>query len=138
MFSLPQINCATRVGSNSAWLASGSKTTAQITIVECVTPAPLVLESFDVESSRIMAILYVPPTDMCEATLTATIKRVSMRDTLRNMGTLTNLPPHLATVWMGGECGKYAIACVCEAYIVLLHVRSIEHMLVCEACSYES
>ncbi len=101
-----QINCAARVGDNSAWLASGSQKSAQITIVECVTPAPLVLESFNVESSRIIAIMYVPPATHCDTTLTATMKRVSLRDTLRNMGTLTNLPPHLATVWMGAECGK--------------------------------
>ncbi len=102
-----QINCGARVGDNSAWLASGSQKTAQITIVECVTPAPLVLESFNVESSRVMAIVYVPPATHCDATLTATMKRVSLRDTLKNMGTLTNLPPHLPTVWMGAECGKY-------------------------------
>ena len=100
------MQCGTRVGLNSAWLASGDHTSAQIMIVECMTPTPLILESFNVDSSRIMDMVCVPSVTQDEATMTSTLKRMSIRDTLRNMGTLTSLPPHLATVWLGGECGR--------------------------------
>ena len=100
--------CAAKVGRNTAWLAGGDSQLAQVSIVECVTPKPLVLECFKVESSRIMDILYVPPAAITQndATLTATMKRVSMRSTLQGAGTLTTIPPHMATVWMGAQCGR--------------------------------
>lgn len=103
-----QVMCAVKVGQSTAWLAGGGSNFAQVTVVECVTPKPLVLECFKVDSSRIMDILYVPPAaaTQSEATLTATMKRISMRSTLEGAGSLTSIPPHLATVWLGGQCGK--------------------------------
>ena len=105
------MTCAAKVGLNTAWLAGGDRKSAQVTIVECVTPSPIVLECFQVLSSRITDILYVPPAAATqnEATLTATMKRVSMRSTLQGAGSLTTIPPHMATVWLGAQCGKYVI-----------------------------
>ena len=107
-FNYFQVMCAAKVGHSTAWLAGGGSDFAQVTIVECVTPKPLVLECFKVDSTRIMDILYVPPAaaTQSEATLTATMKRMSMRSTLEGAGSLTSIPPHLATVWLGSQCGK--------------------------------
>ena len=103
-----KVMCAAKVGENTAWMAGGGSKKAQVTIVECVTPKPIVLECFEVDSSRIMDILFVPPAAVTQnlATLTATMKRVSMRNTLQGAGSLTSIPPHLATVWLGAQCGK--------------------------------
>lgn len=100
--------CGAKVGLNTAWLAGGDNRSAQVTVVECVTPKPLVLESFKVDSTRVLDILYVPPSaaTQSEATLTATMKRVSMRSTLQGAGTLKAIPPHMATVWLGSQSGK--------------------------------
>ena len=43
-----QVQCAAKVRQTYAWLASGDSRTAQISIVECVTPTPLILECFKV------------------------------------------------------------------------------------------
>ena len=111
MFFFLQVTCAAKVGLNTAWLAGGDRQTAQVTIIECVTPTPIVLECFQVLSSRITDIIYVPPAAVTqnEATLTATMKRVSMRSTLQGAGSLTTIPPHMATVWLGAQCGKYVM-----------------------------
>ena len=106
--SFLQVMCGAKVGQNTAWLAGGDSKLAQVTVVECVTPKPIVIESFKVDATRILDILYVPPAaaTQCEATLTATMKRVSMRNTLQGAGTLKSIPPHMATVWLGAQCGK--------------------------------
>ena len=105
------MTCAAKVGLNTAWLAGGDRQLAQVTVVECVTPNPIVLECFQVNSSRITDVLYVPPATLTQntATLTATMKRVSMRSTLQGAGSLTTIPPHMATVWLGAQCGKYVM-----------------------------
>lgn len=102
------MTCAAKVGQNTAWLAGGNNQIAQVTIIECVTPKPLVLECFKVDSSRILDVLYVPPAAATqnEATLTATVRRISLRSTLQDAGSLTSIPPHMATVWLGAQCGK--------------------------------
>ena len=112
------MTCAAKVGLNTAWLAGGDRQLAQVTVVECVTPNPIVLECFQVNSTRITDVLYVPPAALTqnEATLTATMKRVSMRSTLQRAGSLTSIPPHMATVWLGAQCGKYVIMIIfCQA-----------------------
>ena len=96
--------CATRVGLNSAWLAGGNDESAIVMIVACVTPSPIILECFSVESNRIIDVLYVPPC-VHDSTLTSTMRRASLRDTLQS-GSLNFIPSHIATVWLGAQNGK--------------------------------
>ena len=160
-YYLVQVQCATKVGQSTAWLASGDNTSAHISIVECVTPAPLVLECFKVDlvvcvvvittvvvcllllvfvhcilfhlpsshlplyllcfslpfsclsqvnSKRILDILYVPPSSICpdlnstRDTLQRQVKQ--SKGKMGTIGSLVQLPSYLATVWMGAQCGK--------------------------------
>ncbi len=79
-----------KVGSNEAWFASGDSTCAQVTVVNCITPSPIILESFTVDSARVMTIIYVPPAAIF----------------LSKPGSTPPLPAHMETVWMGTQCGK--------------------------------
>ena len=56
-----QVECATTVGSNGVWFASGNSYLAQVTVMQCMTHCPLILERFMVDSSRIMAIKFLTP-----------------------------------------------------------------------------
>ena len=93
-----QVECATTVGSNGAWFASGNSYSAQVTVVQCMTHCPLILECFTVDSSRIMAIISVPDSS-APMSCPSSLPRDSALD------------PHssdldISTVWMGTQCGK--------------------------------
>lgn len=53
------MHCATKVGKSCAWLASGDNSSAQISIVECVTPSPLILECFKVSLLLLALLLFI-------------------------------------------------------------------------------
>ena len=55
-----QVQCATKVGRSSAWLASGDNSSAHISIVECVTPSPIMLECFKVSTHNIHFSMFLP------------------------------------------------------------------------------
>ena len=93
-FLLPlKVECATKVGSNGAWFASGNSSSAQVTVVQCMTHCPLILECFMVNSARIMAILCVPASPFSTSTLS-------------QQNTLGHYSSDMMTVWMGTQCGK--------------------------------
>ena len=90
---LPQVECATKVGLNGAWFASGNSSSAQVTVVQCMTHCPLILECFKVDSARIMAILCVPASPFSTSSLS-------------RQNTLGHYSSDMMTVWMGTQCGK--------------------------------
>jgi hypothetical protein len=73
---------------------------AEIAIVQCVTPKPILLKSFTVDSSRILAICYAPG------------EVSSHHSTPRQSSALNSSPSistHPDTVWMGSQAGKLMI-----------------------------
>ena len=93
-----QVECATTVGSNGVWFASGNSYSAQVTVVQCMTHCLLILECFTVESSRIMTIISV-----LDSSVPTSHPSSLSRDSA--------LHPHssdldISTVWMGMQCGK--------------------------------
>ena len=84
------VECAIKVSSNKTWLtAETCSASVQMTVVECVTPSPLILECFKV-AFRIVCILQVPPVPLPTA----------------RWGSMTTLLVHTTTVWMRSQCGK--------------------------------
>ena len=78
-----------------------------------------------VDSKRIIDIIYVPPSSLCfnVPDSTPTIKRNS-----RSSGTgllSTQIPSYLATVWLGSQCGRCVCVCVCACIMICASLSSL-------------
>lgn len=85
------MECAAKVGVQHAWFAGGDMANGWVSVVDCISPCPLVLENFSLQDSGlIMSILYVPPLRTSPSSQEGTI-----------------LPPsHVPTVWMASLTHK--------------------------------
>ncbi|XP_011409669.1 PREDICTED: rho guanine nucleotide exchange factor 10-like protein [Amphimedon queenslandica] len=78
---LSTVECATSVGNNKVWFATGNNSGAFISVVRCFLPSPMLVETFPIQSRKILCMKSVPTTSSAD-------NRSSM------------------TVWIGSQCGK--------------------------------
>ncbi|CAI8009585.1 Rho guanine nucleotide exchange factor 10 [Geodia barretti] len=93
--------CATKTHSNTVWFASCSSNTAEIAIIQSVTPTPILLKSFTVDSTRILAMCYVPRDSSSHQ---SSPLQSSMSSAIIGAPSLS---ANSETIWMGSQTGKY-------------------------------
>ena len=54
------MECATCVGSKTVWFASSSNQSVQITVIRCLSPSPIIMETFPVEPKKITCMAATP------------------------------------------------------------------------------
>eukprot|EP00731_Ephydatia_muelleri_P015069 Em0008g789a len=108
------VECAAKVGVQHAWFAGGDMANGWVSVVDCISPCPLVLENFSLpDSGLIMSILYVPPLRTSPSSQEGTI-----------------LPPsHVPTVWMASLTHKIIIYDASTRKC--LTSSTFPHMIVC-------
>ncbi|CAI8009581.1 Rho guanine nucleotide exchange factor 10 [Geodia barretti] len=95
--------CATKTHSNTVWFASCSSNTAEIAIIQSVTPTPILLKSFTVDSTRILAMCYVPRDSSSHQ---SSPLQSSMSSAIIGAPSLS---ANSETIWMGSQTGKLMI-----------------------------